>query len=134
MARAQRMLYFSGTGTRPSGWHNLSYNNIQIVPSPYINSRETKHCQSRSFFQATMSKIEFHAMPLSPLSRAVHMILDLIGLDYNYILVDLIGGTTRTPEFLSLNLQHTVSVLVDEDHVVTESRAAITYDETGPTR
>jgi len=24
---SQRMLYFSGTGTRPSGWHNLSYNN-----------------------------------------------------------------------------------------------------------
>ena len=37
------------------------------------------------------------------------------------------GGGTRTPEFLSLNPQHTVPVLVDGDHVVTESRAALVY-------
>ena len=74
-----------------------------------------------------MSKPELHAMPLSPPSRAVHMALDLLNLDYTYIPVDLMGGANRTPEFLSLNPQHTVPVLVDGDHVVTESRAALTY-------
>jgi len=74
-----------------------------------------------------MSKLELHAMPLSPPSRAVHMVLDLLDLDYNYITVDLMGGATRTPEFLSLNPQHTVPVLIDDDHVVTESRAAMAY-------
>ena len=74
-----------------------------------------------------MSKIELHGMPASPPCRAVHMVLDLLDLGYNYITVDQWGGAARTPEFLSLNPQHTIPVMVDNDIVVTESRAAMTY-------
>lgn len=55
------------------------------------------------------------------------MLLEQLDLNYKYITVDLMGGGTRTPEFLSLNPQHTVPVLVDGDHVITESRAALAY-------
>jgi len=57
------------------------------------------------------------------------MTLDYLGLEYNYIEVDIMSGENRTPEFLALNPQHTVPVLVDGDGdvVITESRAAITY-------
>jgi glutathione S-transferase len=65
------------------------------------------------------TKLELHALPLSPPSRAVHMALDVLGLDYDYVHVDVLGGGTRTPEFLSMNPQHTVPVLVDGNHVIT---------------
>jgi glutathione S-transferase len=65
------------------------------------------------------TKLELHALPLSPPSRAVHMALDVLGLDYEYVDVDVLGGGTRTPEFLSMTPQHTVPVLVDGNHVIT---------------
>jgi glutathione S-transferase len=68
---------------------------------------------------ANNNKLELHALPLSPPSRAVHMALDVLGLDYDYVHVDVLGGGTRTPEFLSMNPQHTVPVLVDGNHVIT---------------
>ena len=68
---------------------------------------------------STTKKLELHALLLSPPSRAVHMALDLLGLDYDYVHVDVLGGGTRTPEFLSMNPQHTVPVLVDGNHVIT---------------
>jgi len=74
-----------------------------------------------------MSGLELHSLLLSPPSRSVRMTLDYLGLDYQYNEVDVLGGGTRTPEFLSLNPQHTVPVLVDGNVVITESRAAITY-------
>ena len=55
------------------------------------------------------------------------MTLDYLGLQYDYIAVDVMAGGTRTPDYLALNPQHTVPVLVDGDTVITESRAAITY-------
>ena len=74
-----------------------------------------------------MSSLELHALPLSPPSRSVHMTLDYLGLEYKYVDIDVLGGGTRTPEFLAMNPQHTVPVLVDGNTVITESRAAITY-------
>merc|ERR1719415_148545 len=74
-----------------------------------------------------MSVLELHAHPVSPPSRAVHMALDVLGLDYKFIPVPVLEGGTKTPEFLSLNPQHTVPVLTDGNLVITESRAAMTY-------
>lgn len=74
-----------------------------------------------------MSSLELHALPLSPPSRSVHMTLDYLGLEYKYVEIDVLGGGTRIPEFLAINPQHTVPVLVDGNTVITESRAAITY-------
>ena len=66
-------------------------------------------------------------LPRSPPSRAVHMALDLLGLEYNYVEVAVLDGATKTPEYLSMNPQHTVPVLTDGNLVITESRAAMTY-------
>ena len=74
-----------------------------------------------------MSVLELHAFPASPPSRAVHMALDLLGLEYKYVEVAVLEGATRTPEYLSMNPQHTVPVLTDGNLVITESRAAMTY-------
>jgi len=74
-----------------------------------------------------MTNLEFHGFPISPPARAVHMTLDLLKLDYTFIDVNVLEGETKTPEFLSLNPQHTVPVLVDGNLTITESRAAMTY-------
>ena len=74
-----------------------------------------------------MSVLELHAFPASPPSRAVHMTLDLLGLEYKYVETAVLEGATRTPEYLSMNPQHTVPVLTDGNLVITESRAAMTY-------
>jgi len=55
------------------------------------------------------------------------MALDLLDLEYQYVNVNVMDGDTRTTEYLSLNPQHTVPVLVDGKLVITESRAALTY-------
>jgi len=71
--------------------------------------------------------LELHGLPISPPSRSVHMTLDLLGLEYKFIPVPVLEGGTKTPEFLSLNPQHTIPVLTDGNLVITESRAALTY-------
>jgi len=76
----------------------------------------------------TMPGPELYAVPMSPPCRAINMTLDYLGIDYNYHMIDLQKGETRTPEFLALNPQHTVPVLCDVgDLVICESRAAMTY-------
>ena len=74
-----------------------------------------------------MPTLELHGFAVSAPSRAVHMALNLLELEYSFINVNILEGATRTPEYLSLNPQHTVPVLVDGDLTITESRAAITY-------
>eukprot|EP00092_Neocalanus_flemingeri_P000526 GFUD01000558.1.p1 GENE.GFUD01000558.1~~GFUD01000558.1.p1 ORF type:complete len:210 (-),score=49.21 GFUD01000558.1:354-983(-) len=69
-----------------------------------------------------MSIIELQAYPASPPSQAVHMVLDLLGLEYEYVEASLLDGVTKTPEHLSMN-----PVLTDGNLVITDSRAAMTY-------
>ena len=71
--------------------------------------------------------LELHGFAVSATSRAVHMALNLLELEYSFVNVNILEGATRTPEYLALNPQHTVPVLVDGDLIITESRAAITY-------
>ena len=74
-----------------------------------------------------MTAIEFHGFSVSPPSRAVHMTLDLLDLDYKFVNVNVMEGETKTSEYISLNPQHTVPVLIDSKLLITKSRAAITY-------
>ena len=74
-----------------------------------------------------MSVLELHAFPASSPSRALHMTLDLLGLEYKYVPVNILEGEQLAPEFLALNPQHTVPTLVDGNLTVTESRAAMAY-------
>merc|ERR1711890_169655 len=75
----------------------------------------------------TTTMLELHAFPASSPSRAVHMTLDLLGLEYTYTTVNILEGEQMVPEFLAVNPQHTVPVLCDGNLTITESRAAMAY-------
>lgn len=53
--------------------------------------------------------------------------LNELGIPFDYIHVDLLGGETQTPEFLKLNPAGKLPVLVDGDNVLPESAAIILY-------
>jgi glutathione S-transferase len=74
-----------------------------------------------------MAPIKLYGIPPSPAFRIAAMALDLLGLDYETVPVNPLKGETRTPEFLKLNPQHTIPVLVDGDFVLSESRVIATY-------
>jgi len=73
------------------------------------------------------AKVDLYALPLSPPSRAVHLAVKLFKIPYNYIEVDVLGGGTRTPEYLKMNPQHTVPVIKHNNFVLSESRAILEY-------
>lgn len=70
--------------------------------------------------------ITLYGMPKTRSMRAVWA-LEEIGVEYQFIPVDLVKGEGRTPEFLALNPGGKVPVLVDGDLVLTESAAICTY-------
>jgi glutathione S-transferase len=53
--------------------------------------------------------------------------LQELGVDFEYVRVDLPGGEARSPAFLALNPAAKVPVLVDGDLVLTESVAIVLY-------
>jgi glutathione S-transferase len=50
-----------------------------------------------------------------------------LGLEFDYVHVDLIGGEAQTPEFLALNPAGKLPVLVDGAHILPESAAIVLY-------
>ena len=65
-----------------------------------------------------------------PLSGNVHRaqaLLEVLGVPYAYITVDLKAGEHKSPEFLALNPLGQVPVLVDGDVVLRDSIAIMTY-------
>lgn len=71
--------------------------------------------------------IDFYYKAGSPPCRAVQLTAIAVGVEVNLKVVDLAGGAHLTPEFLAINPQHNIPVLVDNGFVVTESRAIMTY-------
>ncbi|KAK4877106.1 hypothetical protein RN001_009612 [Aquatica leii] len=61
----------------------------------------------------------------SPPSRAVIITAAAIELQLDIVVVD--GNYLRTDEFLKLNPQHTVPVLVDDDNIICDSHVIATY-------
>lgn len=59
--------------------------------------------------------------------RTVQMTLDVLNLKYETVHMDLRLGEGRTPDFLEINPQHNLPVLVDKDLVLNESRAICAY-------
>lgn len=60
-------------------------------------------------------------------SRAVFLLAKYLKLDFEVKNINLGAGEQLKPEFLKLNPQHTVPVLVDGDFVLSESRAILAY-------
>ncbi|MEM8505049.1 MAG: glutathione S-transferase [Cyanobacteria bacterium P01_D01_bin.1] len=57
----------------------------------------------------------------------VKLLLALMGLEYEWIDVDLLNGEHKQPEFLALNPFGQVPVLVDGETVVADAQAALVY-------
>ena len=74
-----------------------------------------------------MAPITIYGMPASAPCRIVTMTTEVLGLEYNYKVVDLATGDNRKPEYLALNPMHNIPTLVDGDFVMNESRAGAAY-------
>ncbi len=71
--------------------------------------------------------IKFYGFPLSGHSHRVELMLNLLGLPFENITVDLANGAHKDPSFLALNPFGTVPALDDDGVVLSDSNAIITY-------
>ena len=63
--------------------------------------------------------------PMSGNSYKVKLLLSLLGLDYEWITVDLMKGEHKQPEFLTLNPFGQIPVLTDGDIVIADAQGAL---------
>ena len=66
-------------------------------------------------------------MQLSAPCRIVEMTAEVLGLEYDFKVVDLMAGEHMKPEFLAMNPMHNIPTIKDGDFVMNESRAAAAY-------
>lgn len=73
-----------------------------------------------------MSPILYHNA-LSPPSRTALLVVRNLGLEVEVKAIDTYKGEQNTPEYLKINPLHQVPVYVDDDFILTESRAIAVY-------
>jgi glutathione S-transferase len=71
--------------------------------------------------------MKLYHFPLSGHAHRAHLLLSLLGLDYELVEVDLPGGAQRSPDFLKLNPFGQVPVLDDDGTVIADSTAILVY-------
>ena len=71
--------------------------------------------------------IKFYSFSLSGHSHRVELMLNLLGVEFEYVNVDLANGAQKKPEFLALNPFGTVPVIEDDGVVIPDSNAILTY-------
>uniref|UniRef100_A0A2M4ATB8 glutathione transferase n=1 Tax=Anopheles triannulatus TaxID=58253 RepID=A0A2M4ATB8_9DIPT len=71
--------------------------------------------------------MDFYYLPLSAPCQSVLLVAKALGLQLNLKQLNLFTEEHLKPEFLKINPQHTIPTLVDNDVVLWESRAIITY-------
>lgn len=75
-----------------------------------------------------MSPVVLYIDNNSPASNAVKLAIRSLGLkDIEVKELNVSKGETNTPEFIAINPQHTVPTLIDNGHILWESRAILTY-------
>ena len=77
--------------------------------------------------QSRKMTVEIYGVALSPPCRTVYLTLDVLGIEYKAVYCHPHKGMHKTPEFLKLNPQHNIPVMVDGTLVMNESRAIATY-------
>ena len=70
--------------------------------------------------------MKLYGFPPTRSLRVLWMLREL-GVDFQFVNVDLLAGANREPEFLALNPAGKLPVLVDGDFVLTESIAIVLY-------
>lgn len=71
--------------------------------------------------------IKLYGHELSGNSYKVKLMLSLLGIDYEWIKVDLLKGEHQTAEFLKLNPFGQVPVLVDNEIILADAQAILVY-------
>lgn len=71
--------------------------------------------------------IKLYGHELSGNSYKAKLLLSLLGIEHEWIKVDLLKGEHKSPEFLSLNPFGQVPVLVDGDTIVSDAQAILVY-------
>ncbi len=71
--------------------------------------------------------MKLYLNPLSPNVRRVRLTAAVLGIELEEKFVDFSKGEHKTPEYLVLNANGAVPTLVDDDFVLTESRAIMQY-------
>jgi glutathione S-transferase len=71
--------------------------------------------------------MKLYTFPASPNARKVAIVAAHLGMPLEAVIVDLAKKETHTPEFLALNPNGKIPVLVDGDFVLWESNAIIQY-------
>ncbi|MEH2171101.1 MAG: glutathione S-transferase family protein [Nostoc sp.] len=71
--------------------------------------------------------IQLYGHELSGNSYKAKLMLSLLGLDYEWVKVDLLAGAHKQPEFLALNPFGQVPVLVDENSILADAQAILVY-------
>lgn len=71
--------------------------------------------------------IQLYGHELSGNSHKVKLMLSLLGLEYEWLKVDLVQGAQQQPDFLALNPFGQVPVLVDGETVLADAQAILVY-------
>ncbi|XP_065073872.1 glutathione S-transferase 1-like [Ochlerotatus camptorhynchus] len=75
-----------------------------------------------------MGKIQLYTAKLSPPGRSVELTAKALGLDLEVHPINLIAGDHLKPDFVKMNPQHTIPLLVDDDGtIIYDSHAIIIY-------
>lgn len=74
-----------------------------------------------------MTRLILYGFDRSPPVRACIMTLEVLDLSFEYKEVDVVAREHLQPEFLKKNPLHTVPLLEDGDHFITDSHVICTY-------
>lgn len=66
-------------------------------------------------------------MDISAPCRCVMMACGVMGIEYEFVVVNLMAGDNMKPEYLKINPQHNIPTLVDGDFILNESRPIAAY-------
>merc|ERR1712141_860618 len=71
--------------------------------------------------------IKIYGMDASAPVRMVMMTAEVLGIEYEFVVVNLMEGEHMKPDYLKINPQHNIPALVDGDFHLNESRAIAGY-------
>jgi glutathione S-transferase len=71
--------------------------------------------------------IKLYGHELSGNSYKVKLLLSLLGLEFEWIKVDLLAGEHKSPEFLTINFFGQVPVLIDGETILADAQAILVY-------